>query len=71
MSEDQNIQFLNAEKLNVTKRIEEGKTSKFTCRNKAAEYAKIKGSYIYDLFYYVIQGSKNTDIKPFGFAVPN
>ncbi len=71
MKEPNNIQFVTAEKLNVTKRIKEGKTSKFKCRVEAEIFANIKGSYIYDLYFYVVEGPKSTSIKPFGYAVPN
>ena len=69
-SEDQNIQFTTAEQLNVTGRIKEGKTEKFTCRKEANKFADQKGSYIYDLFYFVVEGAKRSEVKPFGFAVP-
>ncbi|WP_299153128.1 hypothetical protein [uncultured Christiangramia sp.] len=71
MSEDSNIQFVNAEKLNVTERIKDGRTRKFTDRKEAEEFAFYRGCYLYDLYYYVVQGSKNSEVKPFGFAVPN
>lgn len=71
MQENANIQFVTAEKLNVTDRIKKGLTQKFKCRKEAQAYADQKRSYVYDLLYYVVEGSKTSQSRPFGYAVPN
>lgn len=68
---ESNIQFVTAEKLNVTERINKGITQKFTCRMAAETYANQKRSYIYDLNFYTVNGTKTSQIEPFGYAVPN
>lgn len=65
------IEFFNQDKVNVTKRIETGRTTKFQDRNEALKYAKQRRSYIYDLYCSTFKnGSSRPVIVAYGWAVP-
>jgi len=65
-----NIQFLTPEGVNVTKRIEEGRTLKFKERKDAEAKANFIRSYVYELNYYLSNEKGQRVIKQFGYAVP-
>lgn len=64
------FEFFTQSMVNVTAKIKEGKTRAFKSKSEAEDYAKRKGSYIYDL---LCQSVSNTDskLKIYGYAVPN
>lgn len=43
-------QIFTQERVNVTKRIDDGKTKLYTCKKKALDFAKTLRSYVYDAF---------------------
>ena len=69
------LEYLTDEGINVTKRIEDGRTIKFKKRVPAEDFAHKIGSYVYDLSYYKANSKKADEsceriIKTYGYAVP-
>ncbi len=64
---NEGIQFFTAENINVNNNIKKGLTTISKCRNEAEELAKLKCSYVYDVF---AQGINELRPTFFGYAVP-
>jgi hypothetical protein len=63
------MKYLTRDGVDVTKRIESGKTKKFSIdeEQQAIEYAAEKRSYVYELMF----ESRRVTLKHIGYAVPN
>lgn len=63
------FEFFTQSMVNVTKNIEKGLTKAFRERKEADEYARQKGSYVYDLLFQSVK--KDAKLQIYGYAVPN
>lgn len=69
---DSVIAFQNEDKTDITERVKDGRTKVFNLLKlqEAQEYARLKGSYVYDVFAKVKRDGRMKYVF-FGAAVPN
>ncbi len=69
---EEGSQFYTSENVNVTELIKNDKTMAFLEHDEAEQYSKTKKSYVYQLFICRrLSKLEFSDMKTFGYAVPN
>ena len=65
------FQFITPDGINITKRVQQGRTSVFIAEGAARDHATLKGSYLYPLNCSRVLPGGKTEVSPYGYAVPN